>query len=164
MEDVVNTAPAPESELVGLLRDHFKSDPLKLPVVAQSFQMVEHANVQVALEAYIAEPGRGAELVGLAGQQMRTMGLGLSDLLARSRSAAAVRYGPVDYTAVPVGATETKSCIYLGIALITDEKRPLAVLIRAGADYRPNTQLTVEVMATSSEEAAAFHRDLKGLM
>ena len=41
LDDVVNAAPAPESELVGLLRNHFGADPLGLPVVAQSFQMVE---------------------------------------------------------------------------------------------------------------------------
>ena len=70
----------------------------------------------------------------------------------------------MDYTAVPVGVEETKPCIYLGIILISDPDCPLAVLIRAGADYRPNTQLTVEVMAGSADDAAAFHRAMKRLM
>src|SRR5437764_15405928 len=91
LDDVVNAAPAPESELVGLLKAHFGADPLELPVVAQSFQMVEHANMQVALEEYIAQPGRTAETLGLAGQQLPPMGLGFPYLLSPSRSVAAVR-------------------------------------------------------------------------
>src|SRR5438067_12346959 len=87
LDDVVNAAPAPESELVGLLKAHFGADPLELPVVAQSFQMVEHANVQVALEEYIAQPGRTADMLGLAGQTAALDGPGVV------RSAVAKPFG-----------------------------------------------------------------------
>ena len=40
-----------------------------LPVVSESFMPYDHANVQLAVDAYLAQEGRSSELHGATGQQ-----------------------------------------------------------------------------------------------
>ena len=63
------------------LADHLGVDPIGLSAIAESFESWEHANVQAALDAYLAQPGHDAQLVGVLGGQKRGFGVGLSDLL-----------------------------------------------------------------------------------
>jgi len=60
-------------ELIARLTEHLGVEPMGLPVVAESYQIFDHVNVQVAIEAYLSGDGRAAELIGIAGQGMRDM-------------------------------------------------------------------------------------------
>ena len=85
------------------LAEHLGVDPIGLSAIAETFEPWEHANVQSALDAVLAEPGHEAQLVGVLGGQKRGFGIGLSDLLVtRALSVAGMpstgsRSGPVDY-------------------------------------------------------------------
>ena len=50
-------APRPEPELRRRLREHLDADPADLEVVAANLSPYDHVNAQVALDAYLAEPG-----------------------------------------------------------------------------------------------------------
>jgi len=67
------------SPLKELLDRHLGTDCSTLPVIADSFPPYDHANLQVALSAFLAAEGRRHELIGLSGQQ-RHFG-SLSDLV-----------------------------------------------------------------------------------
>jgi hypothetical protein len=154
------------------LADHLGVDPIGLSAIAESFESWEHANVQAALDAYLAQPGHDAQLVGVLGGQKRGFGVGLSDLLVtRALSVAGSpaggsRSGPVDYVNVAAGPGRSLACIQFGVVLITAPDGTLAVLIRT-ADERSGpmgAKVTLEVMAPDPEQALAFLAEFRGLM
>lgn len=66
---------------VARLTDHLGADPRGLPILAEQFSIIEHPNVQAAMDAWISGDGRSMELVGMSAQQKRYEGLGFSDLI-----------------------------------------------------------------------------------
>src|SRR5207247_1291747 len=86
------------------LDEHLGVDTTEVPIVASSFDPWDHVNVQVAITAWLAQPGRRHETIGLMGQQ-RHFG-SLSDLIEMGRHAV-VRTGSVDLIDLPIGPEET---------------------------------------------------------
>ena len=154
------------------LADHLGVDPIGLSAIAESFELWEHANVQAALDAYLAQPGHDAQLVGVLGAQKRGFGVGLSDLLVtRTTSVAGTPAGgsgsgPVDYVNVAAGPGRSLACIQFGIVLITAPEAKLAVLIRTSDERAGPTgaKVTIEVMAPQPEQASSFLARFGALM
>ena len=152
--------------------DHLGVDPIGLSAIAESFESWEHANVQAALDAYMAQPGHEAQLVGVLGSQKRGFGVGLSDLLVtRALSvagtpASGTRSGPVDYVNVAAGPGRSLACIQFGVVLITAPDAKLVMLIHT-ADERSGpmgARVTIEVMAAEQERASSFLTTFRALM
>jgi hypothetical protein len=61
MGAVVAAAVPPSSPLLERIQAHLGPDLANLPVIAEEFATYDHPNVQVALDAYLAEPGRLAQ-------------------------------------------------------------------------------------------------------
>lgn len=157
--------------LAARLADHLGVDPTGLSAVSEVFDSWEHANVQAALDAYLAQPGYTAELVGVPGGHMRGFGVGFSELVATSAPSVGgpptggTRPGPVDFVNVPVGPGRVRACIEFGVAMVGGPTGPLAVLVRT-ADERSGpmgARVTVEVMAPEPGAAEAFLADLRHL-
>lgn len=154
------------------LAEHLGVDPIGLSSIAENFESWEHANVQAALDASLAQPGHEAQLVGVLGGQKRGFGVGLSDLLVtRALSVAGMPSagagsGPVDYVNLDTGPGRTLACIQFGVVLVSGSEGKLAVLVRA-ADERSGpmgAKVTVEVMAPEPDRATAFLGRLRELM
>jgi hypothetical protein len=167
---------APRREGLSLaerVEQHLGVDPIGLSAIAESFELWHHANVQAALDAYLAQPGHRAELIGVIGPQKRSFGGSLSDLLGtRAVSVAGVpasgaRSGPVDFVNVAAGAGRTMTCIQFGIMLVDGADGRLAVLVR-GADERTGPpgsgKVTVEVMGPEPDRVASFLTRLRALV
>jgi hypothetical protein len=77
-------APVEESPFRARIRDHLGCDPAELPVVSKEIPVWERANLQVALDAYLAEEGRSHEYIGLSAQ--RGWHMGLAELAQRPQS------------------------------------------------------------------------------
>lgn len=58
MDAVVAAATPPSSPLVEHIRAHLGVETASLPVISEEFDTFEHPNLQVALDAYVQEPGR----------------------------------------------------------------------------------------------------------
>src|SRR5690242_2589072 len=78
MDAMLAAVEPPRSPLQERLSTHLDTDTKQVPVVTEEFDNFEHPNLQVALDAYSAEPGRYVELVGLGLENRRFMALGLS--------------------------------------------------------------------------------------
>src|SRR2546430_8639381 len=81
MEAMLAAAVPRRSPLQERIAAHLGADAAQLPVVTEELDDFEHPNLQVALDAYAAQPGRSVELVGLGLENRRFMAFGLSDLL-----------------------------------------------------------------------------------
>ena len=63
----VDVARTEDKPLQRLLLDHLGADADGLPAVSGSWPSYEHVNLQAGLDAWLAEPGRRFELLGIAG-------------------------------------------------------------------------------------------------
>jgi hypothetical protein len=148
-----------------LLGAHFDADPAALAVVTETFAAAEHANLHVALEAWLAEPGREAELVGMVSEHMQYTGIGLAQLASPSRgSYGSPSRGPVQYANLRTGPDEVLPCVQLGLYLVRDGETPLAILVRGPNEIGYNPAVTVEVMARDNALADRVLADLRRAM
>ncbi|MFN2389328.1 MAG: AAA family ATPase [Actinomycetota bacterium] len=161
LDQAVSSAPQEEAFFTGLLRRHLGTDPLRLPVVSEQFEAHDHGNVQVALDAYLAQPARSAEIVGVKAFHKHMMGTTLSDLLTPpGPMGGGPTQGPVEYLNLSLEGDRKLNCIQFGLVLVTEERESYAVLVRGPHDLRMEP-LRVEVMAPSREAANRLLDELR---
>ena len=149
-----------------LLTDHLGRPADQLPVAEQQWPAYEHVNVQAALDAWLAEPGREHHVVGVAGHRHHGP-LGFVDLLGMTTEEAryGARPGNVLRTALPSGPDgETRECLRVAIVLATDpDGTRSAVLFRSADPEQGRELMTLEVLASrdgAGPVIAARLRDL----
>jgi ATPase family associated with various cellular activities (AAA) len=141
---------AEQPHFASMLTEHLGRPADRLPVAEQQWPSYEHVNVQAALDAWLAEPGREHRLVGVAGYRHRG-NLGLVDLLGASPEER--RHGPrpgnVSRTAVPSGPDgETRECLRAAIVLVTNGAESSALLFRGPEPDEGRDYTAVEVIAS----------------
>ena len=153
--------PEKPSSLHRRLQEHLGVDPLGQPVVGEAFPAYEHANVQAAIDAYLTEPHRAADLVGIAGSGREHEGLTeIVDAAGRHRT---FDLGAVDYATVSVGVGTEVACVRFGLYLIATGDERLAVLVRAGSQRTGSPQLALEVLCVDAEAARRFLKTIREL-
>src|SRR3954471_10213390 len=154
---VVGAARADERGTLSRILAEFLGDGApSLEVVQESWPGYEHVNVQAGLDAWLAEPGRTSELVGIVGYQHRPFGLG--ELLTGVEGAAQDPFGPrpgnpsrVNRACGPDG--EVRPCVRCGLYLVTEGEARIAVFFR-GPDPETGLPFTALHIAASDAEVA----------
>jgi len=155
------TMAAREGTVAARLHEHFGVDPSSFPATTLEVTQYDRPNVQVALDAHLAQPGRSAELVGVAAPSPH-FELSFSQLVARGRAGQGIEVGPVGRTVVKLDEDRSLACVTMGLFLLTDAERRLAVLV--ARQRFPSQAALVEVVAPELETAEAFLAELFGLM
>jgi cell division protease FtsH len=164
-----STAQAPKAEpvLAGRLRDHLGADPAALPIVAEDYEPAEHPNLQVALDAWLQEPGRSHEAIGVA-HDKRFGGLGLGDLVGPRGGTlfggGELLPGPVEWINRPLDGDRVLTCMQFGLLLVTEGEQRLAVLVRGPAEQGIQRHVSAEVMAANRDQARRFLAELRAGM
>jgi hypothetical protein len=124
--------------------------------------------VQVALDAYLADRDRQADLVGVGGNSMRNMNFSLSDFMSQGGVMSRMfrlTEGPVDYVNFHLAEGRVLSCVQFGLYFVRNGDTPLVVFIAGPSEQRgPRPKLRVEVVARRSEECQTFLAELTELM
>jgi hypothetical protein len=149
-----------------MLTEHLGIPADGLPVAEQQWPSYEHVNVQAALDAWLAEPGREHRIVGVAG--LRHHGpVGLIDLLGMTPEEGkyGARPGNVLRTALPTGPDgETLECLRVALVFVTDATGERSVLLfRCPDPEQGRDSMTIEVISSregAGAEIAARLRDL----
>jgi hypothetical protein len=167
LEQSAAQAPKAEPVLAGRLRRHLGADPAALPIVGEDYEPAEHPNLQVALDAWLQQPGRSHEAVGVA-HDKRFGALGLVDLVGPRGGAlfggGELLPGPVEWVNRPLDGDRVLTCIQFGLLLIGDGQHRLAVLVRGPAEQTIRREARVEVMAADRDQARSFLTDLRVTM
>ena len=147
--------PREDAVFLRMLREHFGVDPRTLVVVAESFADHDHVNVHRALEEFLAEGGRAAQLKGVS-----VGANSLSDLVGTSRSLFATSLpppeeGPVQYANVSLSEDETLLCLGRALLLVTAGDQRLAVFLQGPDEDYMRTRTQLEVMALERPQAEA---------
>lgn len=144
------------------LRDHLGGGVDGLPVVGETWPAYEHVNVQRALDAWLAEPGREHEVIGVAGYRHRG-DFGFADLLAEHEMMG-LRPGNVTRVSLAAGpGGATQDCLRAAVLLLRDHGGPAAILLREPDRNSDMEGLSLEVMATDAAHARRIADDLRRL-
>jgi len=134
-------------------------------VISRALEGYQRANFQVAIDAYLKEEGRQAELIGLP--MMRGYRVGLAELVDdrmrgpwRSPEGDA---GPIEYEPVEIGERQIM-CVAAGLWLITAGAEGMLLMLRR-EDHGPgHAQLGIEIMAQARASAERLLGELDRLM
>ena len=149
------------SPLKDILDTHLGDDCVGMPIISETFPPYDHANVQVAIDAYLGAAGRGFEVIGLSGQQ-RHHG-SLSDLIEMGRHMG-IAFGSVDFVNLPAGPDETMAVVQFGIYLVRDEGVPLVVLLRGPQEHHgPDQVVTLQILAAEGAPARSLLAEVRRL-
>lgn len=150
-----------------VLSEHLGEVTSDLDVVEESWPGYDHVNVQAGLDAWLAEPGRQHQLIGLVDYRHRDFGL--SDLLQPTESPA-YGYGPrpgnVSRVNLPSGPDgEVRQCVRIGLYLVKDGDGATALLLRRSDSEMGmgGGGLVLEVVADKVGGAAAAAAEVRRL-
>ena len=156
----VETARNEDQPLRRLLLDHLGPDAALLPTVSATWPSYEHVNVQVALDAWLADGAgdggsgdRGHKVYGITGigfmSHMEVVGIG-DFLQGRNEgpfSSAGV--GGVMTTAVPSGpGGQTYPCVRHGVYLVRDGEARLVVVLQP-VTYGSDAEVVLQIAGNS---------------
>jgi hypothetical protein len=154
--------PPPEpSELAKRLEDHLGADPTALPVLVETLPPYELANIQAAMDAYLAEPDASDELIGISGSGREHQGF--ADLIDGARRHGQFGLGAVDYTGVSIGVGRERACVSYGLYLISAGESRIAALIRLSTHRRGQQELLIEVLGVDAEANRTFVKIIRML-
>jgi ATPase family associated with various cellular activities (AAA) len=166
LEQAVSDDPSEKPRPATRIRDHLGLEPESLSIVGQDFESTDHANVQVALDAYLESDTRSAELLGLSSPHAGYQALTLAVLLAPQGSGLiagpSVDIGPVQYVDIDLGTEGVLTCIESALLLVRTESGPLVVLVATGGEYGPRSgKVVVQALAPERAVAERFLTDLR---
>lgn len=124
---MTEAAPDPDLPLMARLNEHLGAEASGLPVTATGFAVAERPNLQLALDAVLAE----RETIGLANPHMHRMGTSFADLIMRS-GPGLYGLGPVEYADVELGDGRVVRCIASALLLAAFEGVPVALIVTSG--------------------------------
>ena len=148
-----------------LIADHLGVPTHDLPLVEERWEPYEHVNVQRALDAWLAEPGRSVETVGMTGYRHRGP-FGLADLLSPDNEFGhrGMRPGNVSRVSLPVGPRGEKlECARAAVLLVSDDDGPMVLLFRGSDPESDAYGVTIEAVGTRPEQAGQATSRLREL-
>jgi ATPase family associated with various cellular activities (AAA) len=157
VRSALDAEPSRDPPFRTLLEEHLGADPASLAVVGEDVPLWDHANLQLGLEALLAEPGRSHRLVGIGGGNKRFMALSLSDLLNERH----FHPSSVEYQNLAVGPGRSHPCILYGLVLVRDGDGAAALLVRRSEEHGPRPGIAVEAMAGTDAAGVALLDELR---
>jgi hypothetical protein len=163
----VRTARTEDQPLRRVLLDHLGPDAATLPTVSDTCPLYEQVNLQVGLDAWLAEPGREHEAISITGiQQMRFSDVTIGDLLQAAPGTAYSNAGvgaPVAMN-LPCGPDgQTLPCVSNGVYLVREGTERLAIMFKPSGLSVRQTEMNLQVIGASQRRAETVLREIRTL-
>lgn len=150
----VDERPTPHVLIAGHLGEAVTGE-----VTEETWAGYEGVNVQVALDAWLAEGGRTHRVFGLYGNLHECE---LADLVSNEEHTY-IRIGNVSRRNVPSGPDSHVSCVAFGLYLVDDESGPIVLLKRDAAPMYGKPRAAVQILAADPEAGRAAIERLREL-
>jgi len=145
-----------------LLHEHLGPTTDELQVTEESWPSYEMVNVQLGLDAWLAEPGRTHELVGITGHRHQEFGLG--DLLQEPDQPWSLRPGAVSWVTLPSGPEgQVTPAVSAGLFLVRDGDVRVALLLQAASDDYGRGSVQLHAVADTSGAASEVSAEIRRL-
>ena len=130
-----------DNEVSVLVRDFLGPDGVHHSVVTRELPPFEHVNLQTAVDAWSARPGRAVEVRGIA-LPPHYGGLSLQ-LLVAGEALPPLRLTAPALADLPNGPESTLGCLRLALLLVTDQAGRYVVMIKGPSEHEPTLQVEV---------------------
>ena len=159
--DWVNTFAHGEerNEVVALIADFLGAEGAAHSVVTRELPPLEHVNLQTALDAWCARPGRTVDIRGITVPPHHEPP-NLQQLVA-ARLMAPIRLAAPALADLPNGPGSTLGCLRSAVLLVTDALGRYALLVQGPGEHHPG--LEVEVAGLPVEAAQGVLAELDAL-
>jgi ATPase family associated with various cellular activities (AAA) len=138
----IHSAAARDSnEVSALVRDFLEPDGMGQSVVTRELPPFEHVNLQTAVDAWSARPGRAVNVYGIA-VPPHYGGLSLQQLVA-GEALPPLRLSAPALADLPNGPATTLGCLRLALLLVTDQDGRYVVMIQAPNEHQLSLQIEV---------------------
>ncbi len=147
------------NEVVALVTDFLGAEGTTHSVVTRELPPLEHVNLQTALDAWCARPGRTVDIRGITVPPHHEPP-NLQQLVA-ARSMAPIRLAAPALADLPNGPGSTLGCLRSAVLLVTDALGSYALLVQGPGEHHPG--LEVEVAGLPVETAQGVLAELDTL-
>ncbi len=165
LDHMSSQASAEEPEIRRRAREHFGEDPAKLPIISETFATYAHPDLHLALQAYLAEPGRAHDVVGVASPH-EMFSVKLAQLVVPESIAmrsAGLSVGPVEHVNRALDDNKVIACVQTGLYFVRrGDERSLVLVFGSRRGW--NETLTLEVMAKQRDEAEGVLAEVRSAM
>src|SRR4051794_10231566 len=156
---------APEQQprgdpLIGRLEQHLGDRSSSFPVVVAVWAAHEQADVQLALERWLADRDVAAHIIGTPHPMRRHQSL--AELIDMARHDSGLVVGPPDWVHVPVSPDGTHPCVSFGFYLV-DSTPPLAMLLRGPDPQVGREGVELEILSADPDVAGEIVAELRRL-
>jgi hypothetical protein len=139
--DWIHTSAREErSEITALVRGFLGPDGAAQSVVTRELAPFEHVNLQTALDAWSALPGRRCEVRGLTLPPHHSTPT-LQQLVAGEENG--LQLTPPALIDLPNGPGSTLGCLKIALLLVTDPDRRFIVMVRGPGEHDPGLEVDV---------------------
>jgi len=157
VRQAVTVARAEESSIRSLLAGHLGPQVATFPVASGTWPRYDQVNVQAALDAWLAEPGREHQIAGLT--RLHHSMAGLADLAAPGPGHRFMGLGSVTTLSLPSGPDgATRPCVQCALYLVTDAGGRLVILVGSEED-----QVTIEVACPDHDRGQQVVAEIRRL-
>jgi hypothetical protein len=133
------------NEVVGLVADALGPDGLTYSVVTRDLPPFEHVNLQTALDAWSAQPGRTVEIQGIA-LPPHYGGISLQQLVSGD-GMPPIRLSAPALVDLPNGPHSTLACLMLALLVVSDDRGRYVVMVVAPSEHFPGLRVEVAGLA-----------------
>ena len=145
-----------------LVTEHLGEDPSELPTYTEQFHVSEHANLQLALDALLADVSEW-RLLGLPAELQHYGEFSLASMLGGRFHGSTEPCAP-EFVNVPVDVDRTLPCVRLGVYLLTYSDVPLVAMVGLREGHGPRPGLFLDVVAADADHASRFVSRIRELM
>jgi hypothetical protein len=149
-----------ESPLAARIREYLGQDARELPSTGADFPLTDHPNLQLALDAVLAD----AEVLGFVSPQGGFMAVGLNAILGGHPMSGAIEPGPVQYTDIEVGDGRVVRCVAAGVFLTTRAGAPVVLVVSRAESPFGSSTLRVEGVSTQDGAVSGLLGELRAAM
>ena len=139
-----------------LIAGFLGADGVDHSVVTRELAPFEHVNLQTALDAWVARPGRRCEVQGLALPPHHAPPA-LQQLV--TAELVPLRLAPPALNDLPNGPGSTLGCLKLALLLVTEPDRRYVVMVNGPAEHHPSLEVEVAGLPVDAAQAVLAELD-----
>jgi hypothetical protein len=145
------------NEVSNLVRDFLGQDAAAHSVISRELPVFEHVNLQTALDAWSASPGRTVEVRGIA-VPPHFGGVALQQII-NGEGMPRLRLSAPALADLPNSPHSTLGCLRLAVLLVSDEAGRYVILMQAPGEHHPTLELEIAGLPVAAAQGVLGELD-----
>jgi hypothetical protein len=145
------------NEAAALINGFFGPGGTDHSVVSRSLPTFEHVNLQAALDAWSAQPGRAVEVHGILLPPHHS--IMLQQVFSAEGAFVRLRLTAPALVDLPNGPASTLGCLKLALILVTDARGRYVVMVQSPSDQHPSLEVEIAGLPVADAQAVLGELD-----